>query len=314
MAELREKMVGLDPECILNMDEAALFYQLAPTYSYVLECDAKETRGTELHRAEARVTLVICVNATGTFKSIAVIGKAAKPVCFRGQTDLPVRCYSQKRGWMDSSVYAKWLADLSEDWGAITSRRGFLIMYNASGHDASTTDDRFDIDWLPPNTMARFQPCDQGVINATKTTYRRGMMLDMLTAFDHQFHKNTAEREARKAREARARAGSLGVAESRSPHVLDTIRLVKAAFDTVTPAAIMRCWLRASCTPPDVHARIKARLDAAVPAATEPAAVPVDDAAGEIVGMLGRARSLGPISGGIDCPAGSGALGVGHTP
>ena len=33
MAELREKMVGLDPECILNMDEAALSYQLAPTYS-----------------------------------------------------------------------------------------------------------------------------------------------------------------------------------------------------------------------------------------------------------------------------------------
>ena len=218
----------------------------------MLECDAKETRGTELQRAQARVTLVICVNATGTFKSIAVIGKAAQPVCFRGQTNLPVRYYSQKQGWKVSSVYAKWLADLSEDWGAFTSRRGFLIMDNASEHDASATDDRFDIDWLPPNTTARFQPCDQGVINATKSTYRRGMMLDMLTAFDHQFEESTAEREARKAREARARAGSLGVAEGRSPHVLDAIRLVKAAFDTVTPAAITRCWLRASCTPPDV--------------------------------------------------------------
>jgi len=46
-----------------------------------------------------------------------------------------------------------------------------------------------------------------------------------------------------------------------------------------------------------------------VPATTEPAAVPVDDAAGEIVGMFGRARSLGPNGGGIDCPAGSGAGG-----
>jgi len=59
---------------------------------------------------------------------------------------------------MNSTVYAKWLADLNEDWGAFTSGRGFLIMDNASGHNASATDDRFDIDWLPPNTTARFQP------------------------------------------------------------------------------------------------------------------------------------------------------------
>jgi len=31
MDELREKMVGLDPECILSMDEAALFYLPTPT-------------------------------------------------------------------------------------------------------------------------------------------------------------------------------------------------------------------------------------------------------------------------------------------
>jgi len=309
MAKLKQKMVGLDPECILIKDEAALFYQLAPTCSYVLECDARETRGTELQRSKARVTLVICVNATGTLKSIAVIHNVGKPVCFRCQTDLPVRYDSQKKGWMDSTVYAKWLADLSKDWGAFTSRHGFLIMDNTSGHDASATDNRFDIDLLPPNVTARFQPCDQGDINATKTTYRRGMMLGMLTAFDDQFDESAAKQEARKAREARARAGSLGMAEGPSPHVLDAIRLVKAAIDTVTPTATMRCWLRASCTPPDVHAKSKARLDAAVPAATEPAAVPVDDASREIVGMLARGRSLGPKGGGIYCQAGSDAGG-----
>ena len=111
----------------------------------MLECDAKKTHGTELQRDKARVTLVICVNSTGTFTSIAVIGKAAQPVCFRGQTDLPVRYYSQKKAWMDSTVYAKWLADPSEDWGAFTSWQGFLIMDNASGHDASATDERLDM-------------------------------------------------------------------------------------------------------------------------------------------------------------------------
>ena len=66
-------------------------------------------------------------------------------------------------------------------------------------------------------------------------------MLDVHTAFDDQFDESTAEREARKTREARARAGFLGVAEGLSPHVVNAIRLVKAASDTVTQAAIMRC-------------------------------------------------------------------------
>jgi len=158
---------------MLNMDVAALFYQLAPSNTYVLESDAKEARGTELRRAKARITLIITVNATETFKSIAVIGKAAQPVCFRGNSDLPERYYSQRKGWMDSTVYAEWLTDLSDDGAMLTNKRGFLVMDNASGHDASAKKARFDIDWLPPNTTARSQPCDQGVINATETTYRR---------------------------------------------------------------------------------------------------------------------------------------------
>jgi len=40
-------------------------------------------------------------------------------------------------------------------------------------------------------------------------------MLDMLTAFDDNFDKSTAELDARTAREAQARAGSLCVAEGR---------------------------------------------------------------------------------------------------
>ena len=293
MAVLREKMVGMDPESILNMDEAALFYQLAPSNSYVLECDAKEARGTELQRAKARITLIITVNATGTFKSIAVIGKAAQPVCFRGNSDLPVRYYSQRKGWMDSTVYAKWLTDLSDEWATFTNKRGFLVTDNASGHDASAKNTRFDIDWLPPNTTARFQPCDQGVINATKTTYRREMMLGMLTTFDKHFDETSDERAARKARETRAKPGALGVADGRSPHVLDAMQFVKAAFDAVTPASIMRCWLRASCTPVDVHDKIRARLEAVAAGVPEPAAPRVDDAR-EIVTMLGHARSLVP--------------------
>jgi len=72
MAELREKLIGIDSGLILNMDEAALFYQLAPTSSYVLSRDARETRGTALQSAEARITVMFLVNTTGTFKFLSV--------------------------------------------------------------------------------------------------------------------------------------------------------------------------------------------------------------------------------------------------
>jgi len=194
----------------MKMGEAALFCQLSPCNCFVLECDAKEARGTDLKRAKERITLIITVNATGTFKSVSVIGKATQPVCSRGISDLPVLYYSQRNGWVEAPVYAKCLADLSEYWASFTSKREFLVMDNVSGHDASATSALFDIAGLPPNATARFQPCDQGVMNATKTTYRREMMLRMLTTFDRHFAETSDERAARKAREARAKPGALG--------------------------------------------------------------------------------------------------------
>jgi len=78
--------------------------------------------------------------------------------------------------------------------------------------------------------------------------------------------------------------------------VLDAMRFVKEAFDTVTPASTMRCWLGASCTPVDVQAKIWARLEAVVERVPESGAPLVEDAR-EIVTMLGQARCLGPDGG-----------------
>eukprot|EP00170_Pyropia_yezoensis_P001454 contig_6422_g1458 len=96
------------------------------------------------------------------------------------------------------------------------------------------------------------------------------MIRDMLAAFDQQFEKTSTEWDARRRRDARARPGSLGVADGGAPHVLDAIGLVEEAFDGLSATAIMRCWLRADCTPPDVSRLIQLRLDQAVAATREP--------------------------------------------
>jgi len=136
MAALRKKLVGIEPGLILNMDEAAIFYQLAPTDWNVLSRDARETRGTALQSAKARITVIFCVNAMGTLKFLSLIGRAVTPVCFRGQlTDLPVKYYSQRNGWMDKIVYRKWRADLAALLRDLTSSPTILLLENAGGHN-----------------------------------------------------------------------------------------------------------------------------------------------------------------------------------
>jgi len=183
MAVLRTRMLRMDPDFVQKMDEAALFYQLAPTKSYLLECDARETRGTALPSAKARITIIFCMKATSSIKNNAVIGKAAQPVCFRGAPPLPVKYYHKNIAWMNKAVYARWFAGLCTAWRAFTGRKGFFVMDDVSGHDTSMTSDLMATDWLPPNTTARFQPADQAVKSATKTTYKRGMTRDMLSTF-----------------------------------------------------------------------------------------------------------------------------------
>lgn len=99
-----------------------------------------------------------------------------------------------------------------------------------------------------------------------------------------------------------ARPRSLRVAGGRAPHVLDGIRLFKESFDGLSAAAIMRCWLCADCTPPDVFRLIQLRLDQAVAANREP---PPTDNAAAIVALLRRARSVGSVGGAC---AGEGAI------
>lgn len=94
---------------------------------------------------------------------------------------------------MDARVDAEWLVGVSAEWAAFTAQRGFLIMDNASDHDTSVTSDSLVFERLLLNTTAMFQQFDQGAINATQTTYKRGIMRDILSAFDEQFEESPAE-------------------------------------------------------------------------------------------------------------------------
>ena len=111
MAVFRELLKGYKLVNILNMDETALFYRTVPSRSYELNyaVDSRQQgRGRKGLQAKDRVTLVLCVNATGSVKiAPLMIGTSKKPRCFKGRT-IPLEYAQQNSAWMDRTVYHYW--------------------------------------------------------------------------------------------------------------------------------------------------------------------------------------------------------------
>lgn len=106
MQELRDKLEDYDVENVFNMDETGLFYRALPTKTYLSNEESRSiVRGTKELTAKDRVTLVLCVNATGTCKvPPLIIGNSKYPHCFRDEP-CPLPYTHQSSSWMDRNVY-----------------------------------------------------------------------------------------------------------------------------------------------------------------------------------------------------------------
>ena len=72
-----EKIKNYSLDDVFNFDETALFFKLQPNKTL----SNGSVSGTKL--SKERLTVALCVNATGTYKcKPLVIGKAKKPQCF----------------------------------------------------------------------------------------------------------------------------------------------------------------------------------------------------------------------------------------
>jgi len=114
--------------------------------------------------------------------------------------------------------------------------RHVLLLENSSGHIMNLETDQFSVEGLPANTTAWYQACDQGIIHCTKCIYKREMKRKMLVCAEEHAAESPMAIAARLARQIGARRGTLGVYVGKSPHVLDATRLLKSAFEQITPS------------------------------------------------------------------------------
>ncbi|UYV76740.1 hypothetical protein LAZ67_14001924 [Cordylochernes scorpioides] len=150
-------------------------------------------------------------------RRLLIIGKSAKPRCFRNFSPHFYCTYtSNSKAWMTSSIFQEWLLQFNKQLVS-EGRRILLLLDNATSHCVPNDGlSNIKIHFLPPNMTASLQPLDSGIIKSFKAQYRKLQLQKMVELADA--HLPTELR-------------------------LDyAVRYCKMAWDSVSPDSISNCW------------------------------------------------------------------------
>lgn len=164
LQQLRCDIRAYRPCDVFNMDESVFFYNAAPRGSICIN------KAPALKQDKARVTMALCCNATGSEKEpVLFVDKAAAPRWLPDKPD-DMQYVATKKVWMTTEIYQQWLQGFDQKM-RLQDRRVLLLVDNASAHcDEGLELTNVVVKKLPPNTTAKIQPLDQGIIYCFKRT------------------------------------------------------------------------------------------------------------------------------------------------
>ena len=179
--KLRTILARYQTNDIFNADEFGLFYEVLPSKS--LHFRGKRCSGGK--HSKVRLTGMAASNALDEKISMFVIGKAASLRCFNHVHNLPCRYGSQKKAWMDGTVFEEWLQELDCTF-EMQERKVVMIVDNCPAHREVSALKAINLQFLPSNTTYCTQPMDQGIIRYRISSNKRRA--------SHKFHllKSTA--------------------------------------------------------------------------------------------------------------------------
>ncbi|XP_043463980.1 tigger transposable element-derived protein 4-like [Leptopilina heterotoma] len=123
---------------------------------------------------------MVAANMSGTIKrKLLVIGKSKKPRCFKGCKSLLVDYTNNRRAWMRSPVFEKWIRDW--DYELVKKNKKILLLVdNCPSHPQIKDLKSISLVFLTANTTAILQPMDQGVIRALKANFRKNLLINTI--------------------------------------------------------------------------------------------------------------------------------------
>ena len=114
-----------------------------------------------------------------------VIGKSAKPRCFKNVKNLPCRYCSQNKS---CKLFTEWVRQLDNKFVA-EGRKIALIIDNCPTHPRIDNLQAVKLIFLPLNTTSKTQPMDQGVIRSLKAHYRAKVVKRYIASIDFHSEK-----------------------------------------------------------------------------------------------------------------------------
>ena len=122
-------------------------------------------------------------NAMGDKLPMFVIGEAKNPRCFKNVKLLPCCWRIQQKSWMDGKLFEEWLRDLDRKF-AFEARNVAFVIGNCPAHPHIDNLKAIKLFFLPPNTISKIQPMDQGVIRSLKAKYRKNVVRKIIQSVE----------------------------------------------------------------------------------------------------------------------------------
>jgi len=216
--KLSTLLKNYEPRNVFNTDETALFFKCLPDKTFTF----KEEKCHGGKHSKDRLTILLAVNMDGSEKlTPLLIGKAAKPRCFKGIRSFPITYRANKKAWMTTELFNEWLFSLNEDMKK-QERKILLFLDNCTVHNNPPTLINIELQFFPPNTTSKLQPLDQGIIKNFKTFYRQEVVKNVLECIESEQTPNIS--------------------------VLTAMIFVDKAWKKVAPSTILKCFKKSGFT------------------------------------------------------------------
>ena len=127
--KLEELCCGFTPENIFNCDETGLMFKALPNKSYVQK--TKQSRGIKIKKD--RLSVLLTASMTGEKLKPLVIGKSAKPRCFKNLdiNKLAVKWTFNSKAWMTARIFEYFLEFNRK---LIKQKRKILLLLDNCNH------------------------------------------------------------------------------------------------------------------------------------------------------------------------------------
>ena len=144
---------------IFNADEFGVFYE-------ALSWKSLHFRGRHCSGGKHNKVRLIGMTASNAFDEkipMFQFGKSASPRCFRHVHNPACRYRSQKKAWMDGTLFEDWLHELHCKL-EMQGRDFVMVVNNCPAHPEVLGLKAINSQFLQPNTTSCTQGMDQGVI------------------------------------------------------------------------------------------------------------------------------------------------------